>query len=113
MEHLLAHEHALVDENNVVLNVAVFDGHNHELLEAIRVANNAAKIICCCDNGMAVVNGTWTGEHFLDVEGNRVPLTLPPDNTNIYEYNFETNEWTFVLPNLEVVLEKIKNNLGG
>ena len=113
MEHLPRHEHALLDDNNVVLNVFVFDGHDSELLETIRTHNNATKVICCCDNGLAVIGGVWTGEHFLDVEGNRVPPTLPPDDNAVYEYNFETQEWFVVVPNLEVLWEKLNNNLGG
>lgn len=111
--HLEEHPHALLDDNNNVINVAVFEEHDAELLEIIKTANNAVATVCCCDNGVAVIGGKWNGVHFLDAEGNRVPKTPYPkteDNT-LYEYDFEIDEWvevvlpTPVAPPVEVIDE--------
>lgn len=61
INHLEWHQHAFLDENNIVINVAVFDewAHNHQLLEDIKIGNNATKIICGCQYGIAGVGDTW------------------------------------------------------
>jgi hypothetical protein len=61
INHLEWHQHAFLDKNNVVINVSVFDewAHNHQLLEDIKIANEANKIICCCQYGIAGIGDTW------------------------------------------------------
>lgn len=61
INHLQEHEHAFLDENNVVILVAVFEesAHNHSLLEDIKIANKANRIICCCEHGRADVGRKW------------------------------------------------------
>ena len=61
MSHLEFHQHAFLDSNNVVILVAVFDtlAHDHQLLEDVKNANNASKIICCCKYGICGIGDTW------------------------------------------------------
>ena len=112
MGYVQEHEHALLDANNVVFNVAVFESQpDASLLEAIRTDNNAASIISCDEHGLAVIGGSWNGEHFLDADGNRVPLTrMPDDEINSYGYDWETNQWVVISPSAKVLFERIKNH---
>lgn len=57
MNHIDNHPHAFLNELDIVQDVFVFDGHNHELLEQVRQLTNTSKVICCCDNGIAYVGG--------------------------------------------------------
>lgn len=57
MEHLQDHPHAFLDANNKVTSIYVFDGHNHDLLEQVKESISAAKVVCCCNYGMATVGG--------------------------------------------------------
>jgi hypothetical protein len=61
MTHLEWHEHAFLDENDIVINVAVFDelSHNHQLLENVKISLGASKVICCCQNGIASIGMQW------------------------------------------------------
>lgn len=101
MEHLHNHPHALLDNNNKVINIAAFSGHDHSLIEAVKEANNAVSAVCCCDNGIAIINGYWNGSRFLDTEGNLVPLTEAPQDA-FYEWDESILEWKWVRekPNL-------------
>jgi hypothetical protein len=65
MEHLSKHPHALINENNVVTDIFVFDEHNSNLLNQIKENFDAKNIICCCDNGIAVINSVWDGTQFI------------------------------------------------
>lgn len=60
-EHLEWHQHAFLDENDNVITIAVFEewAHNHQLLEDIRIANGASKIVCCCQYGMGAKEWKW------------------------------------------------------
>jgi hypothetical protein len=59
--HLEWHQHAFIDDTNTIINVAVFEewAHEHQLLEDIRIANNAEKVVCCCTFGLAGVGYVW------------------------------------------------------
>lgn len=65
IEHLEWHQHAFIDENNIVIDVAVFDewAHNHQLLEDIRAEKGATKVICCCQFGLAGIGDRWDEEN--------------------------------------------------
>lgn len=95
MNHLEGHLHAFLDNDNNVINVAVFNEHNTEILEAVKVANNCASYICCCDNGIAVIGGKWNGEFFTDAQGDRIPPSLPPTDAR-YEYDWSEGKWVYV-----------------
>jgi len=95
MEHLIDHPHALLDSNNKVINIAAFDGHDHPLIEAIKEANNAVSTVCCCDNGRAVMGGSWNGSRFLDEAGNPVPLREAPTDA-IYEWDESILGWKWI-----------------
>lgn len=72
--HLEEHQHAFLDENNIVINIAVFDewAHNHQLLEDIRSNMNAKKIICCCTFGLGAIGQSWD-----ESTSSWVPLPMP------------------------------------
>lgn len=81
-EHLEWHQHAFLDENNIVINVAVFDewAHNHQLLEDIKNAHGASRIICCCQYGLAGVGRQWD-----DSTNSWVPLPGHPPLEEVAE----------------------------
>lgn len=98
--------YALLNENDVVVNIAVFDNYNEDLLQTITEANNAVRAILCNEFGEAVVGGIWNGERFLDLDGNKLPLSLYPNTEDkIYIYNYDTESWR-ALP--QSVTEKLK-----
>lgn len=94
------YEYALLDNNNVVVSIAVFDTEDSELIQLITTANNAVNAISCNQFGQAVVNGTWNGERFLDSDGNKLPLTKEPEDGKLHQYNFETDLWVTLPFNL-------------
>lgn len=52
VNHLEGHPHAFVDENDNVLNIAAFDGHDPEIISLVMAAQpNAVKAICLCIHG--------------------------------------------------------------
>jgi hypothetical protein len=62
MSHLEFHEHAFLDSNNVVINIAVFDESAHDsglLNDVLKVTPNAVKVICCCTFGAAFIGQSW------------------------------------------------------
>jgi hypothetical protein len=110
MKHLEWHQHAFLDKENKVFLVAVFEewAHNHQLLEDVRIANNAEKIICCCEYGLANVGDTWTGikfqskQPFLSWGWNDIlniweaPTPMPEDG--IYYWDEATISWVILSP---------------
>lgn len=70
MSHLENHPHAFV-KDGLVVNVAVFESHDADLLNVFAV-ESGCEIICCCDNGEASVGYTWDGTQFIN------PKALPP-----------------------------------
>jgi len=65
MSHLEFHEHAFIDNNNVVINVIVFSesDNNSELLNnVLNEIPNAVKTICCCTFGKGIIGQSWDGE---------------------------------------------------
>jgi len=103
-QHLEFHPHALLDKNNIVINVAVFDewAHNHQLLEDVKIANNATKIVCCCQYGIAYLDGTWDGTKFWRlqpfpswVKGEtewEAPVEYPTDG-KVYIWSEDNLKW--------------------
>ena len=84
MEHLEWHQHAFLDENNVVINILVFDesAHGSQLLEDVRELCKATTVVCCCDHGIAYMGGIWTGTEFR-------PIQPTPEST----WNSELKAW--------------------
>jgi hypothetical protein len=64
--HLENHPHAVLNTDNVVFNVLVFDelAHDSPLLEEVRISTGATQVVCCCTLGVANIGDTWTGEYF-------------------------------------------------
>jgi hypothetical protein len=117
MEHLEGHPHAFL-RNDTVINVAVFDGHDSELLNVFKEAHNADWVMCCCDHGPAFIGGLWDGTRFYPAkpysnwiwyEGSGVfnsngietfsPQWVPPiprPTDALYEWNQQDYSWGFV-----------------
>lgn len=57
--HLENHPHAFLDSNNIVQEVYVFDNHDSNLIEEIKLTFGYADAKCCCDYGMAYKNGDF------------------------------------------------------
>ena len=83
-KHLEFHQHAFTDENNIVKVIAVFEesDHNTDLIEQIRIANNAKEAICCCTFGLTTINSTWTGSEFI-----------PEKPFDSWQWNIELKVW--------------------
>ena len=112
MEHLQRHQYAFL-KDGVVINIAVFDGHDSELLEIIKQAHNADLVLSCRDYGKAFIDGFWDGTRFYPKKphsnwvwyageaGNEhkperwvEPIPMPTDA--VYEWSQEDNEWKFI-----------------
>jgi hypothetical protein len=65
MEHLDEHEHAFVDENGVVIGIAIFDesAHDSEWIDTFATKQGNEKIICCCTYGKPYIGDTWNEEN--------------------------------------------------
>lgn len=91
MIHLEGHPHSFV-KDDVVLSTSVFDGHDHELIDKIRVALEADWVQCNCDYQRfitpgAIWNGTdfrypsrqvWNGTKYEEIEGPIIPREPEP-----------------------------------
>lgn len=94
------YRYAFVDNNSVVINVCVFEKQDVDLIDFTKTQLNATLAISCDEFGIACINGTWDGQHFLYEDGSRVPLTdMPTDDDYFYKYDFDTDEWVIAKPN--------------
>ena len=117
MEHLEGHPYAFL-KDGVVVNIAVFSGHNSELLEVFKQAHNADSVIPCSDHKFASVGGFWDGTRFYPAkpypnwvwyDGSGIflpdgtetlspqwvpPIPMPTDA--VYRWSQQDNEWQFV-----------------
>lgn len=99
--HLEHHEHAFV-KDGIVINILVFDGHNHTLLNQCKEHFGADEVVCCCDNGIAYIDGTWDGKEFKPKKPYESwiwngsiwesPVPYPQDNSH-YEWNESSQNW--------------------
>ena len=111
MDHLDWHNHAFIDENNKVIDVAVFQESDHDtdILETIRKSLGAKQTICCCTFGMAGIGCSWTGTDFrspapfLSWIWNttnkewEAPVAKPIDG-GMYIWNENTKNWLELTP---------------
>ena len=68
--YINTHPHAFVKED-IVINVAGFNSHDHDLIDAVRIANNADWVQCLCDYGKSIGPGwIWNGVEFIPGEQN-------------------------------------------
>jgi hypothetical protein len=66
MEHLQGHEHAFINYDNIVVQVAVFDENshnNHQMFQFFCDTYNYKKAICCCTYGKPYMGDTWDEEN--------------------------------------------------
>jgi len=93
-------DYAFIDGDGTVINVCVFSEHNEDLLNTIKNSLNANAYISCKDNGIAVPGGIWDGQYFKYEDGTRVPPTaMPLDDSYIYRFDFDINDWVIVTTN--------------
>jgi hypothetical protein len=111
MGYVQEYEHALLNEDNVVFNVVVFESQpDATLLDIVKTDNHAASIISCDEYGFAVIGGSWNGEHFLDADGNRVPLRREPlDDLNSYSYDWDTDQWVAIGPSPRAISQNTQH----
>ena len=109
MEHLEHHQHAFLDENNIVINVVVFEesAHDSSLLNDIQSVLGAVKIICCCTVGqIAGIGFTYdaTRDAFIapqpynswtldEATCSWQPPTSYPTNGKIYYWSEDDLSW--------------------
>jgi hypothetical protein len=110
MSHLEFHPHAFINENNIVINVAVFDGesHNTQLINDACTANGGVEAICCCVFGMTSVGETWTGSKFIPISpypswiwddvNNKWKAPVNKPNDDIYVWNEDITSWVLFVP---------------
>lgn len=108
MEHIEGHPYAFLDADNNVINIAVFDVHDQDLVVAIAHSQNAMNFVSCCEFGRAYIGGKFDGSKFIPTaphhnwiwDGNEwVPPTPKPDDGLDYWWNQETTTWE-VIPNV-------------
>jgi hypothetical protein len=104
--HLEDHRHAFI-KNGIVINVAVFDGHDSELLQSIINDFNLDEIVCCCNHGIPLLNSKWNGIEFTPpapypswvwdstLKTFIAPVEYPSDD-NVYLWNEESNSWVLM-----------------
>ena len=105
INHLENHEHAFIKDNTVI-SILVFNGHNSNLLEDCRKHFEADEVICCCDNGIAYLDGTWDGLKFWKprpfpswVKGTEIweaPVAYPSDGKN-YSWDEFSQNWNMIV----------------
>ena len=101
MIHLEEHPHAFI-KNGIVENILVFASHDQALLNQCKEQFASDEVVCCCDYGIAYINGTWDGFIFkpkklfeswvwngTDWEA---PIPMPLDE-NFYKWSEESNNW--------------------
>lgn len=61
VEHLDHHPHAFLDENNVVGQIAAFDGESHDdaFIQSFAGAIGFVKAVCCCTFGLPYIGDSW------------------------------------------------------
>jgi hypothetical protein len=102
MEHL-ENPHALIDENNTVIEIFAFAGHDSVLLEECKTIHKAKEIICCCDYGPAYGGGMFKNNRFylpssnpifiLDEETGQWNPPIPKPDSGFWEWDDESSTW--------------------
>jgi hypothetical protein len=61
INHLPEHEHAFLNADNVVEQIAVFasNAHNDEEIQKFAEAIGYVKAVCCCSFGKPGIGDTW------------------------------------------------------
>jgi hypothetical protein len=104
INHLENHKHAFI-KNDIVISILTFDDHNPELLEDCRKHFQADEVVCCCDNGIAYLDGSWDGKQFIPPSPfpswvwstDKWEAPVPkPDNENCF-WNELTQEWNMIV----------------
>ena len=85
MKHLEMHEHAFINKDNIIINIAVFQEQDHDsslLDDIMKSIPDAVQVICCCTFGVAGIGGTWSGTEFI-----------PPSLYKGWIWNTTYKEW--------------------
>jgi hypothetical protein len=102
--HLDNHPHAVV-KDGVVINILIFDDHDASLLDDVCQSFNADEVVCCCNHGVAYIDGPWDGTLFKskqpfnswiwNTEFNiwEAPVAVPLYTDKKYEWDESTLSW--------------------
>ena len=65
MAHLENHPQAFIDADGIVVNIAIFNEHDAELIaHLVQVDQFGKTSVDCCRFGEAVIGWIWNGESF-------------------------------------------------
>ena len=80
IQHLEQHDHAFLNANNVVEQIAVFaaDAHNDAEIQAFAETIGYVKAVCCCSFGKPYIGDTWDEANKTWIE--TAPRTSSEDN---------------------------------
>lgn len=98
MEHLPEHEHAFLDANGYVINIATFDGHNHEMLNQIATHLTAKEVVCCCNNGKAAIGDQWDSENQQWITNARGANIILDENLDFVVADVPANSVSYDVP---------------
>lgn len=62
------HPHAFYDENGIVKDIFSMGGHEKDLAEIIKNANNFSGYLSICEIGWVDIGDTWDGEKIIPKE---------------------------------------------
>jgi hypothetical protein len=113
MIHLDGHPHAFLNQNNIVIGVFLFDNHDDNLLEQVKLQCDAVKIISCCEfgtagNGSEFYNGkfydpapypSWIKNEELNKWESPIPYpTIEEGSDESYVWDENTTSWLLLPP---------------
>jgi hypothetical protein len=80
IQHLEQHDHAFLNANNVVEQIAVFavDAHDDIKIQEFAEAIGFVKAVCCCTFGKPYILDTWDETNKTWIE--TAPRTKSEDN---------------------------------
>ena len=73
------HPCAFYDESGTIVNVASFGGHDEELIEQIKTANQYHGWVSICKIGDVAIGDTWDGEKIVKAPPKPTVMMLPKE----------------------------------
>jgi hypothetical protein len=74
--HLENHPQAFLDANGIVVNVAIFNDHDEQLIaRCVELDQLGETSVDCCRFGEAVIGWSWNGKKFVAPVAEPIPDT--------------------------------------